>query len=125
MVTLRGFLLTAWLIVMAIGIEAYHRNGMAAGETFMSDIQALSWRAQFNLDFLAHLLLFGLWIAWRHHFKPAGLALGLACVLGGGAVSLAYLLCASLTIKGDVKALLLGEKRDEAIPSPPNKETSL
>ncbi|MCE4071501.1 MULTISPECIES: hypothetical protein [Pseudomonas] len=91
----------------------------------MSDIQALSWRAPFNLGFLAHLLRFGLWVAWRHRFKPAGLALGLACVPGGGAVSRAHLLCASLTTNGDVNAFPLGEKRDEAIPSPPNKETSL
>ncbi|HGJ8973811.1 TPA: hypothetical protein ACJX8E_004243 [Pseudomonas aeruginosa] len=105
MVTFRGFLFIAWLIVMAISIEAYRQSGMAAAETFTGGIQALSWRAQFNLDFLAHLALFGLWLAWRHRFKPAGLALGLACVLGGGAFSLAYLLCASITAKGGCQRL--------------------
>lgn len=97
---LQRFLFIAWLIVMAISIEAYRHSGMAAAETFTGDIQALSWRAQFNLDFLAHLTLFGVWVAWRHRFEPAGLALGLACVLGGGAFSLANLLCASITAKG-------------------------
>lgn len=107
----RIFLIVGWLAVAVVTVLAIGSQGMVAGELFFADIRALSWRAQFNVDFLFHLLLFGLWVAWRHRFRPAGIVLGLLCVLGGGIASFAYLLVASVQVKGDMRALLLGGRR--------------
>ncbi len=103
------FSATGWLVVLAASVAAFQQEGMNAGKMFFADIAQLGWRAQFNLDFLLHLLLFATWVAWRHRCRLGGLALAAGCVLGGGLFSLAYLLCAALRAKGDTKRLLLGE----------------
>ena len=105
---LKIFLTVCWLVIVFVTVQALSQQGMIAGELFVADIQALNWRAQFNVDFLAHLLLLGSWVAWRHRFSPAGFALGLACVLGGGLVSLLYILVASVRAKGNMQILLMG-----------------
>ncbi|ROM33972.1 hypothetical protein BK648_24760 [Pseudomonas poae] len=86
---------------------------MRADEIFMADLSGLSWRTQFNVDFLAHLLIFACWIAWRHRFRPVGFALALLCVLGGSVVSLLDLLTISVDARGRVARLLLGARYAE------------
>lgn len=100
---------TGWLVVLAVSMTALQQEGMSAGKVFFADISQLGWRAQFNLDFLLHLLLFATWVAWRHRCRRGGLALAAGCVLGGGLFSLAYLFCTALRAKGDISCLLLGE----------------
>lgn len=78
---------------------------------FFGDIAAMTWPGQFNSDFTSFLLLSGLWLAWRHHFSPGGIILGVSGVFGGMMVLAPYLLCASFQVRGDVKALLLGVAR--------------
>jgi hypothetical protein len=56
-------------------------------------------------------MLSGLWLAWRHQFSPAGLALGVLGFFGGAPVLTAYLFFASLQANGDVKELFLGSAR--------------
>lgn len=104
------FLVVCWLGVAAVTAVAFAEQGMAAGQVFISDIQQLNWRAQFNVDFFTHLLLMGLWVAWRARFSALGIVTGVACVLGGGLVSLIYILVAALRCGGDVQKLLLGQR---------------
>ena len=52
------------------------RHGWNLFAIFFGDIAAMTWPGQFNLDFTCLLMFTGLWLAWRHHFSPAGLALG-------------------------------------------------
>lgn len=78
---------------------------------FFSDIAAMAWPGQFNLDFMTFLGLSGLWVAWRHHFTPGGLALGGLFFVGGIMVLAPYLLYASYQADGDMKRVMLGEKR--------------
>ena len=78
---------------------------------FFGDITKMGWPGQFNLDFMGFLLLSGLWLAWRHHFSPAGLALGVLGFFGGAPVLTAYLFLVSFSVNGDVKQLLLGSTR--------------
>ncbi|MGB9440562.1 MAG: hypothetical protein WCB15_21635, partial [Desulfobacterales bacterium] len=66
---------------------------------------------QFNFDFLCFLTLSGLWLAWRHHFSPGGLALGVLGLFGGIMVLAPYLLFVSYKANGDMKILFLGEVR--------------
>jgi len=78
---------------------------------FFGDMAAMTWVGQFNLDFMGFLTLSGLWLAWRHHFSPGGLALGMRGFFGGMSVLAPYLLFASYKAKGDMKVLLLGKVR--------------
>jgi hypothetical protein len=68
---------------------------------FFGDLAAMTWPGQFNSDFMSFLSLSGLWLAWRHQFSPAGLALGVVGIFGGMMVLAPYLVFASL--KANVK----------------------
>lgn len=112
MAGLRFFLIVAWAVIMAITYKAWGTDGGIAGDVFMADIKGLSWRAQFNVDFLVHLVLLGTWVAWRNRFRPVGVALGVFCMLGGGAFALVYVFVASIQAKGSVQKLLLGQRTE-------------
>lgn len=86
-------------------------HGLGLLPIFFGDIAKLGWPGQFNLDFTGFLVLSGLWLAWRHHFSPSGLALGALGFFGGVPVLTAYLLVASRRADGDWAVLLLGEAR--------------
>jgi len=81
---------------------------------FFYDISAMTWQGQFNVDFTCFLMLSGLWLAWRHKFSPVGFILGVLGFFGGIMVLSPYLLYVSLKAKGDMKIVLLGEKRSNA-----------
>ncbi len=105
-----------FLVLIFTSIAAYTsivtaRYGLDILPIFFGDIGSLTWPGQFNLDFFCFLLLSGFWLAWRHHFSPAGLVLGIMGVFGGAPLLSAYLLIMSFKVNGDVKALLLGDIR--------------
>jgi hypothetical protein len=108
------------LLVSIVGIVVVYTGfvGATQGWNFMSvffrDIVAMTWPGQFNLDFSCFLLLSGLWLAWRHHFSPSGLALGFAALFGGSPLLATYLFVASIQAKGNVEVLLLGKVRAAA-----------
>jgi hypothetical protein len=78
---------------------------------FFGDMAAMGWPGQFNLDFMFMLTLSAIWVAWRHQFSIAGLALGVLALFGGSLFLTIYLLIVGGKAKGDVKKLLLGETR--------------
>ena len=100
------------VVIYTAGVVAEHGLGLLP--VFFGDIARMEWPGQFNLDFLGFLVLSGFWLAWRHHFSPAGLALGVLGLFGGVPVLTAYLFIASLQARGDVKVLLLGSARAAA-----------
>lgn len=118
MTLFRFFLVVSWIAVLAISVHAFRSKGLIAGEVFMSDIMNGLWRAQFNTDFLAHLLIVGLWASWRQKFSPASWFIGGLCVLGGGLFSLAYLFYLSLVHKGNVTDILVGKQCGLGVQSP-------
>lgn len=69
------------------------------------------WAGQFNLDFMCHLMISGLWIAWRNHFSSKGLILGISGSIGGILVLAPYLFYLSFKVNGDMKKLFLGNVR--------------
>ncbi len=104
------------LIVMFLAIAIYtmvvvtnHGFGLLA--VFFGDMMAMGWPGQFNLDFMGFLLLSGLWMAWRNHFKPPALALGLLGFFGGAPVLTLYLLYLSVRSDGNMAVMMLGEQR--------------
>jgi uncharacterized membrane protein YesL len=62
------------------------------------------------MDFTGFLMLSAFWVAWRHHFSAAGLALGLFAFFGGMLFLSAYLLVTSFRESGDLQTLLLGQR---------------
>jgi hypothetical protein len=104
------------LAIMITGILVYTgivgvNHGWNLFPIFFGDMVAMTWPGQFNFDFTCFLTLSGLWLAWRHHFSPGGLALGALGVVGGIMLLAPYLLFASFKANGDMKEILLGKVR--------------
>jgi hypothetical protein len=57
------------------------------------------------------LSLSGLWISWRHKFSGIGIILGIIAFFGGALFLSAYLFVESFRVRGDMKALMLGQDR--------------
>ena len=112
-------LFRAYLILALFGLGSYTlvvgaNHGWNLLPIFFSHIAEMNWSGQFNLDFMTFLGLFGIWVAWRHHFSGGGIALGVVALLGGMMFLAPYLLWASAKAGGDAKVLLLGHKRAAA-----------
>ena len=109
----------ALLVTIIVGVGIYTsttiaNHGPALFGVFFGDMMAMAWPGQFNLDFMCFLIFSGLWLAWRHHFSPGGIALGIGGVLLGAPYLSIYLLITSFRVHGDVRMLLLGEARAAA-----------
>ncbi|MCR9279208.1 MAG: hypothetical protein NXH85_14685 [Pseudomonadaceae bacterium] len=102
----------ATIAIYTVFVVAEH--GMGLLPVFFGDILKMGWPGQFNLDFLGFLMLSGFWLAWRNHFTPAGLALGVGGFFLGAPFLTAYLLFVSFRCGGDVREMLLGAQRAQA-----------
>ena len=111
MTLFRLFLAILVLAVVAYTVVVVMNHGLNLFPDFIGDVMAMGWPGQFNVDFLSFLMLGGLWLAWRHSFSAAGIALGLFIFAGGMPFFASYLLVQSLRTRGDMAALLLGENR--------------
>ena len=106
------------LSLMLVAVVAYTgvviaRHGPDLFPVFFGDIARMGWAGQFNLDFMCMLALSALWVAWRHRFSAAGLALALLAFIGGTPFLCIYLLIESTRSGGDMRALLLGLRQDD------------
>ena len=111
MTALRILLVAMFLTLLVFTVTAISHQGWNLMYFFFEDIIKMGWPGQFNLDFMFLLALSGLWVAWRHNFSGAGLALGLLAFFGGASFQTVYLFVASLQAKGDVRVVLLGKSR--------------
>jgi len=109
--TFRILLVLLWAIIVGYTGIVIANHGLGLLEVFFGDMAAMGWPGQFNLDFMSLLTLSALWVAWRHQFSAAGLALGLLALFGGGLFLTSYLLVVSAQAKGDMKEVLLGKVR--------------
>jgi len=74
---------TMFVALIAYTAVTISNHGSNLIPIFFGDMRAMAWPGQFNFDFMGFLLLSGLWVSWRHCFKPTGLALGIVAVLAG------------------------------------------
>lgn len=109
----RGLLVLLFSSVVIYTAIVVANHGLGLFPVFFGDIAKVAWPGQFNVDFMALLILSGLWLAWRHHFSATGIALGVLGFFGGAPVLTVYLFVASFRARGDVKILLLGEARSK------------
>lgn len=110
------FFFRAFLLLFALALAAYTLqvslvHGMGLVPVFMGDLAAMTWSGQFNLDFLGYWLLAALWLFWRGGFTLKGAVPALLALALGGLFLAPYLLYLSFRLKGDVPALLLGDRR--------------
>lgn len=96
MTAFRAFLVTIIVVLAAYTSVVIAQHGWNLLPVFFGDMAKMGWPGQFNLDFFGFLLMTGLWMAWRHDFRPVGLLLAPVAVFGGIPFLSAYLLIASL-----------------------------
>ncbi|MEM8671549.1 MAG: hypothetical protein AAGG48_28775 [Planctomycetota bacterium] len=108
MTLLRGFLLLSTVLIYAMTVIASVNHGFNWPAVAMEDLIAMSWRSQFDTDFLIYLLLGATWISWREGFTLKGHVFGFLSVFLGGMFSFPYLLHTTYTANGNPKAILLG-----------------
>lgn len=106
---LRIYLLFAWLVMIVVTWLAVKSLGIDWPSIFFGDILNNEWRAQFNIDFLFHLILFCSWVIWRERSKLVGVVCGILCIFGGGLFGFMYLFFVSLKSEGNVSKFFLGK----------------
>jgi len=114
MTAFRILLVTLTMALGAYTVIVVMEHGLGLFPIFFGDIAAMGWPGQFNADFFCFLTLAGLWLAWRHHFSPGGVVLGLATYVGGAPLVMIYLLIQSFRADGDMRVILLGARRAAA-----------
>lgn len=107
-----------WLAVIILSISVYtlivvSEYGPNLFPYFFGDMAEMGWPGQFNLDFMMMLSLSGLWVAWRHQFSGAGIALGIGAFFLGAPYLCTYLLVASFQCDGDMVKVLVGSGRSK------------
>ena len=105
-------LLVAIIAVVCVYTSITIANqGIDLYTVFFGDMADMTWRGQFNLDFLCFLMMSAIWVAWRHAFTATGVVLGFAAFNLGAPFLAGYLLVQSYRTNGNVAAMLLGEAR--------------
>lgn len=98
-------------LILGYTIPVIVHHGMGLVPIFFAAIGDMTWQGQFNVDFSCFLVLSGLWVAWRHNFSLLGLALAPVASTGGAMFLSTYLLIVSFETRGDIAALMLGQRR--------------
>ncbi|WP_020599242.1 hypothetical protein [Spirosoma panaciterrae] len=107
---LKGLLIAQTVLLLIYTVLTLKDHGSDILGLFLSDIQAVNWNGQFNLDFSCYLLLSGLWIMWRNKFATPSLVLALVAAIIGIMLFAPYLLYLIVTEKGNLKNVLLGTR---------------
>lgn len=108
---LRVFLFASTIGIYAITVIASMSQGINWPALAISDIMALGWRSQFDIDFLIHLFLLAAWVVWREGANGKAYVFGFLSVVMGGMFTFPYVLYASYKAKGKPRDLLLGIHR--------------
>ena len=118
MAAFRTLLAVIFVVIAAYTAIVIADHGMNLFAVFFGDMTRLGWPGQFNLDFMWMLVLSGLWVAWRHEFSSAGLALAVLAVLGGATFLSVYLFVVTGRARGDMGVALLGRNRATRLATP-------
>lgn len=111
---LRAISAAMFIAIFVYTIAAITYDGWNLVPIFVGNLLAFNWNGQFNLDFAFYLAISGLWVAWRHNFTGAGIALGLIASVAGMLFFAVYLFIVIGRSNKDIEVLLLGEKRAAA-----------
>ena len=92
---------TAWIAIYFSGWNLF--------AVVASDLNSVTWNAQFDADLICYLILSAIWVAWRYRFKAKAIVLGAFVGLLGNAFFAPYLLFLTYKTNGDIRKLILGE----------------
>lgn len=111
----KQYFLKGLLIVQTVGLLAYtfiamQNDGINFIERTQEFVLSMKWMGQFTLDFNCYLMLSALWIMWRSTFTAKSIAMALAAMVLGIVVFAPYLLYLLIKEKGDLKAVLIGNR---------------
>lgn len=106
----RIFLMVAWLAITILTVYVITKLGFTWPQVYINDLLAVDWRSQFNTDLIIYLTLTSIWMYWRENSMTRGLILVLLHMNLGAMFGCAYLLWLTYETKGDVKALLIGNR---------------
>lgn len=104
----RLLLLAAWIWIIYLTVHAVMVLGPNWPAVAVQDLLGHAWRAQFNTDFIFHLLLLATWVCWREGANLKGVIFGVLSVVGGGLFSFPYLIVESYRANDSISGLLLG-----------------
>lgn len=110
MLIFRIFLLGVSLWVNVTAWIAIYYHGPNLFSVVGRDLSSNTWNAQFDADLLCYLAISGLWIAWRHNFKPWVIPFGAVGGFLGNAFMAPYILFLTYQTKGDMRKLIMGER---------------
>ncbi|MDP1756514.1 MAG: hypothetical protein Q8S94_10615 [Pseudohongiella sp.] len=111
MIGFRLLLVVIFTVLTVYTLVVITNHGINLLPVFFGDMAQMAWPGQFNLDFMCFLALSALWVAWRHQFSGAGLALGVLAFFGGAVFLSVYLFIHSFKVNNNLVALLLGPSR--------------
>ena len=111
MTVFRALLVAIFLVIAVYTGIVIADHGMNLFAVFFGDMGLMGWAGQFNLDFMFMLTLSAAWVAWRHEFSGAGLALGALALLGGATFLSVYLFVVTGQARGSMRVVLLGKGR--------------
>lgn len=110
MTAFRLLLLVILLSLSGYTIVVIANHGMNLLPVFFSDMAAMEWPGQFNLDLMCFLALSAAWVMWRHQFSPSGFVLGSLAFFGGALFLSIYLLVLSFQHSSSVQRILVGDR---------------
>jgi hypothetical protein len=110
MLFFRSLLVTLFAITFVYTLIITGTHGWNFLPTVLSNVQALNWSGQFNIDFACYLVLSVVWVAWRNRFSAQGILLAAVASVGGILFFAPYLLVLTFSTRGNMKMLLLGEQ---------------
>jgi hypothetical protein len=105
---LRFFLLLSTIAIYFITIIAIKDYGFNWPAVAINDLISLSWRTQFDIDFIIHLLLLSIWVIWREGGTAKAYLFGALSIVMGGMFSFPYIIYISFVSRGNPKYFLLG-----------------
>lgn len=111
MTVLRALCIALFAVMAVYTFIVVINHGVNLVPAYVADLFSGTWTGQFVADFTTYLLLSALWVAWRHHFTAAGIALAVLAGIGGMLVFSVYLIVAIGAARGDMRVLLMGPAR--------------
>ena len=115
MTVLRLLMAAIFVAIAAVTVVVVRDHGINLFPVFFGDIRDLTWRGQFNVDFMCFFVLSALWLAWRHDFAPVGWILSVFGFFGGAFFLSAYVFVQSYRVQHGLPELLLGARRFQQI----------
>ncbi len=112
MALFRVILIGMLIIMLGYTAAAVAQDGWNLIPAFFSNIFAVNWSGQFNLDFLLLLWLGAIWVAWRSGFSGSGIAIAVVGHTLGMIFFTSYLLYLISETGGDARKIVLGVHAD-------------